>query len=145
MIARPAPTGSHRLAQRELRALQGPLWVALVLRERHWHFETGRLQTREIANAISPSRFERMPQPEFPTDYSWMRSELSRRYLQFKSTEPYSLLGELPKTLELEKDTDLGPDHVNRRCTLDDPGPEHRSGPRPGDAERPYTTETSTR
>ena len=68
-----------------------------------------------------------MPQPAFPTRYRWMRSELSRRFLQFELREPYSSLGDLPEALTLEKDASLGPDHVIRRYQLDDPAADPRS------------------
>jgi hypothetical protein len=96
-------------------------------RDRHWHFETGRLQAREIVNAVSPGRFERTSQPAFPTRYLLMRAELSRRFLQFELLEPYSLLGDLPETLTLEQDASLGSEHVIRRYHLDDPAADPRS------------------
>ena len=96
-------------------------------RDRHWHFETGRLHAREIVNAVSPGRFERMPRPAFPTRYKWMRSELSRRFLQFELLEPYSKLGDLPEALTLEQDTGLGPEHIIRKYRLDDPAGDPRS------------------
>jgi len=88
--------------------------------DRHWHFETGRLHAREIVEALSPGRFDRVPQPELQKKYVAMRSELSRRYLQFEQYEHYAVLGDLPKALTLERDARLGPEHVIRRYRLDD-------------------------
>jgi hypothetical protein len=88
--------------------------------DRHWHFETGRIQAREIVNALAPGRFETMPQPEFPTKYVAMRSELSKRFLQFAVFEPFSMLGAYPDTLVRDPDDRLGPDHRIRHYSVAD-------------------------